>query len=77
MAASLEHDKRPGPTSTRTPSLSPVRGPPTVGSSCTWTRKELDLFGVRIERDVPVEEMVPERYFEFGGLEGYELCTFP
>jgi hypothetical protein len=32
---------------------------------------------VRIERDVPVEEMVPERFFEFGGLEGYELCTFP
>jgi hypothetical protein len=75
MEASQEHDKRPGRPRTLSPG---PKGPPVVGSSCTWTRKELDLFRVQIEREVPIiGEMIPERYFEFEGLEGYELCAFP
>lgn len=76
MDASQEHEKRPGRTRLRTPLSPGPKGPPSVGSSCTWTWKELGVFGVRIQREVPiVGEMIPERYFdEFGGLEGYEKC---
>ena len=64
MAASLVYDTRP-----RTPPSPRLQRPPTVGSSCTWTQKELDLFGVRVEQQVPVLEMIPERFFDVGHLE--------
>jgi hypothetical protein len=48
-----------------------------VGSSCTWKQDELDLFKVNVERNVDVNQMIPERFFELGGLERYEKCTPP
>jgi hypothetical protein len=75
MDASEEHETRPGRTSTRTPSPRP-KAPPTVGSSCTWTGTELELFRVEIEREIPIfGEMIPGQYFEgLEALEGYREC---
>jgi len=45
--------------------------PLVVGSSSTWTQEELDLFHVRVERDVDVREMIPEKFFDFSTLKNY------
>ena len=49
--------------------------PLVVGSSSTWTQEELDLFHVRVERDVDVREMIPEKFFDFSTLKNYHAGT--
>lgn len=44
-----------------------------VGSSSTWAQEELDLFHVTVEGDVDVLEMIPEKFFDFSGLEKYHI----
>jgi hypothetical protein len=42
-----------------------------IGSSSTWKQKELDKFRVIVqERDV--RDMIPEKWFDFGGLEHHQ-----
>ena len=40
-----------------------------IGSSCTWKQDELDVFQVKVERDVEVKNiMTSERFWDFGGM---------
>ena len=48
--------------------------PPVIGSSCTWRDTELDHFKVKVERDVDVRKMIPDRFFSFDNLENYKEC---
>lgn len=76
MARSKVHAKRPGRTRERTPQNRGKRNEVAViGSSCTWKRDELDCFKVRMERDVDVRRMIPEKFFEFGHLVDYDECN--
>lgn len=45
-----------------------------IGSSSTWTRADLDHFNVRIEKDVDVKRMIPQKFFTFDHLERYTHC---
>ena len=76
LAKSKVHAKRPGRTRERTPS---GRGEENevavIGSSCTWKRDELDHFKVIIERDVDVQRMIPEKFFDFRHLGEYGECN--
>jgi len=53
----------------RNASLTP---PPIIGSSCTWTKAELDRFRVHVTYGVDVKEMIPSKFFQFKHLEKYE-----
>lgn len=46
-----------------------------VGSSSTWAQDELDLFHVRVEGDVDVREMIPDKFFDFSSLENYHTSN--
>jgi hypothetical protein len=48
-----------------------------IGSSSTWKLDELKHFNVKIEKDVDVTKMIPQRYFAFDHLERYARCLFP
>jgi hypothetical protein len=47
-----------------------------IGSSCTWKDAELESFMVKVERDVDVRKMIPEKFFKFDHLETYKDCLF-
>ena len=77
LAASETHFLRPTRARSGTP-LTELKKPevPVIGSSCTWKQDELDFFRVKVERGVEVKNiMIPERFWDFGGLERYEKCT--
>jgi len=48
---------------------------PVIGSSCTWRDEELDHFKVKVERDVDVRKMMPDKFFNFDHLEDYNACN--
>jgi hypothetical protein len=48
-----------------------------IGSASTWKLDELQHFNVKIEKDVDVTKMIPQRYFAFDHLERYTRCLFP
>lgn len=48
-----------------------------IGSSSTWKLDELKHFNVKIEKDIDVTKMIPQRYFAFDHLERYTQCLFP
>ena len=76
MAKAKEHAKKPGRTRERTPQGRRKKEVPVIGSSCTWKQDELDHFNVRIERDVDVLSMIPDKFFDFGHLAEYQECFF-
>ena len=43
-----------------------------IGSSSTWKEEQLDLFKVILRDAVSVTEMIPRKWFEFGGLDRYQ-----
>ena len=43
-----------------------------IGSSSTWNQNELDLLDM-VKTDVDVTKMVPHKFFDFGGLENYDI----
>ena len=43
-----------------------------IGSSSSWTDEQLERFDVRIEPAVRVNQMIPEKWFDFRGLEHYQ-----
>jgi hypothetical protein len=45
-----------------------------IGSSCTWKDVELESFMVKVERDVDVRKMIPEKFFKFDHLRRYSAC---
>ena len=49
---------------------------PVIGSSCTWRESELVHFNVNVRRDVEVRKMIPDKFFRFEHLEGYQQCIF-
>ena len=71
---SKKHAKRPGRTALRTPQRVRKKEVPSIGSSCTWKKDELDHFNVTIERDVDVRSMITGRFFSFDHLETYPRC---
>jgi hypothetical protein len=59
-------------TTPRTPE--PKEEIPVIGSSCTWGKSELDHFNVKMERNMNVREVIPEKFFDFERLEFYRKC---
>ena len=43
-----------------------------IGSSSTWKNEQLERFEVQIGGQVGVKEMIPEKWFDFRGLEHYQ-----
>jgi len=46
-----------------------------IGSSSTWKEEQLELFRVQMEDCVDGSgkgKMIPEKWFDFGGLRGYQ-----
>jgi len=74
LAKARQHAKRPGRTRERTPQGVREKEVPVIGSSCTWKRDELDHFKVKVERDVDVRTMIPDKFFLFDHLEEYSEC---
>jgi hypothetical protein len=44
---------------------------PVIGSSSMWKQNELDKFRVRV-KDRGVSDMIPEKWFDFSGLEHHQ-----
>jgi hypothetical protein len=42
-----------------------------IGSSSTWKEDELEKFKVQV-KEVAVKEMIPEKWFNFDGLDHYQ-----
>jgi len=75
MAKARQQAKRKGKwREQRTPRLKEPKTP-VIGSSCTWRDAELDHFKVKVERDVDVREMIPDKCFNFDHLQNYKDCT--
>jgi hypothetical protein len=47
-----------------------------IGSSSTWREEQLDRFKVRSGGQVAVVEIIPEKWFDFRGLEHYQSGLF-
>ena len=60
----------------RTPSKPRIPERPVIGSSCTWTKDELDRFLVE-QTVLEVKEMIPEKWFDFGQVENYQSGNDP
>jgi hypothetical protein len=75
MAGGKQQKKRIKPQP-QTPSKPRITERPLIGSSCTWNKGELDRFLVN-QRVLEVKNMIPERYFEFGQVEGYQSSSKP
>ena len=48
---------------------------PVIRSSSTWNGDQLDMFKVHPAEDVDAKAMIPEKWFDFSGLERYESST--
>ena len=48
-----------------------------IGSSSTWKEEELERFNVRIGGEFDAKTLVPEKWFDFDGLDGYQSGTVP
>ena len=74
MAKSKAQEKRSkNPETPRTPKRKREdEKHPTVGSSCTWRRDELDRFQAKVSRGVDAKHMIPIKFFNFTGLEKYQ-----
>ena len=68
MARARKKSKRMA-TAPRTPKKPKVREKPIIGSSSTWKEEELEQFKVRRAGNVDAKEMIPEKWFDFSGLE--------
>jgi hypothetical protein len=77
MAKSKTHAKRKSKyrNTQRTPSPGEPEGK-VIGSSCTWTKEELDRFNVVLTHGVDPKEMIPPKFFKFDKLEAYQKCIF-
>jgi hypothetical protein len=71
--AQRKRQRRIPPRNRNTPQ--PKEEVPVIGSSCTWRDSELEHFKVTVRRDVEAREMIPDKFFSFGHLEGYQECT--
>jgi hypothetical protein len=47
---------------------------PVIGSSSTWKQEEVDHFNVKIEKNIDVRRMIPQKFFTFDHLERYTHC---
>jgi len=61
----------------KTPSRQEQEKIPVIGSSCTWRDAELDHLKVKVQRDVDVRELIPEKFWRFEHLTYYKECTLP
>ena len=68
MEMEKKHKKRLEGVETPKKIKKPVRH--VIGSSSTWKEEELDKFKVQVE-EVAVKEMIPEKWFNFDGLDHY------
>lgn len=64
-------------SSTSTPQKKKTRRPEklVIGSSSTWKEEQLELYRVVARDGIAREEMIPEKWFEFSGLEEYRFGT--
>jgi hypothetical protein len=64
-----------GTNTPKKPSQKPKRS--VIGSSSTWKEEQLDLFKVKL-KDVDARgTMIPEKWFDFSGLEKYQQSNNP
>ena len=48
---------------------------PIIGSGSTWGEDEVDMFKVIVEGGVDAKQMIPEKWFDFEGLEHYRASS--
>jgi hypothetical protein len=60
----------------RTPSKPKAPERPVIGSSSTWRKEQLDRFLVQ-QGVLDVKTMIPEKWFDFGQLDNYQLGIQP
>jgi hypothetical protein len=69
MAQAKQQAKRKGKLmAQKTPPRQEDEKIPVVGSSCTWRDAELDHLKVKVQRDVDVRELIPEKFWRFEHL---------
>lgn len=61
----------------RTPSKPQAPPRPLIGSSSTWTEEELDRFNVQRVGNVDPKHMIPEKSFDFSGLQRMQMGITP
>jgi hypothetical protein len=75
LRVAMEGEKRQQKRATVTGAITPRKSKtpqiPVIGSGSTWGEDEVDLFKVNVEGDVDAKQMIPEKWFDFGGLEHY------
>ena len=72
MEGEKRQQKRAIVTDANTPRKPETPQIPVIGSGSTWGEDELDMFKVIVEGDVDAKQMIPEKWFDFGGLEHYQ-----
>ena len=55
----------------RTPKTPKQSARKVIGSSSTWKQEELDRFKVQCGIETDPKLIIPEKWFDFGNLEGY------
>jgi hypothetical protein len=75
MEGEKRQQKKAPVTATSTPRKRETPQIPVIGSGSTWGEDELDMFKVIVEGDVDVKQMIPEKWFDFGGLEHYRASS--
>ena len=43
-----------------------------IGSSSAWKEEELEKYKVQVGGEADVKKLIPEKWFEFGGLKHYQ-----
>ena len=71
MEGEKRQQKRATVTDANTPRKPETPQIPVIGSGSTWGEDELDMFKVTVEGNMDVKQMIPEKWFDFGGLEHY------
>ena len=75
MEGEKRQQKRATVTGVNTPRKPETPQVSVIGSGSTWGEDELDMFKVIVEEDMDAKQMVPEKWFDFGGLEHYRASS--
>jgi hypothetical protein len=73
MEAEKQQQKKAAVGGTSTPTKPKTKpDPKVIGSSSTWKDDELELFRVSLRDAASPKEIIPEKWFDFSRLKGYQ-----